>query len=58
MIPAEYAIPAHLEALREVVERCPSPEGKKGVIVMAGACEAITPEEAHLLITAYQLETA
>lgn len=54
----QFALPAHLNALRELVDRCPSAEDKKAVIVTAGACQAITPEEANLLITAYQLETA
>ncbi|WP_338469067.1 hypothetical protein V3I01_08160 [Sphingomonas sp. gentR] len=55
---SDFALPPHLDALRAVVDRCPTPEAKKAVIVTAGACEAVTADEAALLITAYQLETA
>ena len=60
MIPlaALCQIPAHLAALQLLVERCDTAEAKKALIVTAGACEAISPDEGSLLITAYQLETA
>jgi hypothetical protein len=51
-------LPEHLAALQQLVNRCPSPEAKKELIVMAGACEAITREEAFTILTANQLETA
>lgn len=51
-------VPQHLEALQALVNRCTSPEAKKDLIVTAGACEAITREEAFTILTANQLETA
>lgn len=55
---ADFALPAHLAALQSLIERCPTAEGRKVLIVAAGCAEAITGDEAHLLITAHQLETA
>jgi hypothetical protein len=52
------AMPEHLTALQTLVDRCPTPETKKELIVTAGACEAITREEGSILVTANQLETA
>lgn len=52
------ALPEHLRQLQELVNRCPHIEGKKHLIVAAGCAEAITPDEAHLMITANQVETA
>lgn len=51
-------LPQHLAALQLLVNLCASPEGKKDLIVTAGACEAITPDEACLMISANMLETA
>ncbi len=51
-------LPEHLAALQLLVDRCPSPEAKKSLIVAAGACEAISAEDGCLMISAYQLETA
>lgn len=51
-------LPEHIRTLQNLVNRAPTPEGKKYLIVAAGASEAITGDEAHLLITANQLETA
>ncbi len=55
---AMMVIPSHVGALMLLVDRCPTPEARKSLIVMAGACEAITADEATLLISAYQLESA
>ena len=51
-------LPEHLEALQLLVNRCASCEEKKELIVAAGSCGAIERDEAHLLMTANQLETA
>jgi hypothetical protein len=51
-------LPEHLAALQLLVNRCPSAEDKKWLIVTAGSCEAISREDGHLMITANQLETA
>lgn len=52
------ALPEHLAALQLLVNRCASAEAKKDLIVTAGACEAIDREEASIILTANQLETA
>lgn len=52
------ALPDHLAALQMLVNRCATAEEKKWLIVTAGSCEAIGPEEACLMISANQLETA
>jgi len=52
------SLPEHMAALQMLVNRCPSPEAKKALIVTAGACEAIGREESFTILTANQLETA
>lgn len=54
----QFALPAHLQALQSLVDRCPTPEDKKWLIVTAGACEAIGRDDGCLMISANQLETA
>lgn len=51
-------LPEHLAALQLLVNRCPTPEEKKWLIVTAGSCEAISGDDAFLMISANQLETA
>lgn len=51
-------LPEHLAALQSLVDRCPTAEDKKWLIVTAGACEAISREDGCLMISANQLETA
>ncbi|UIJ43780.1 hypothetical protein LZK98_11825 [Sphingomonas cannabina] len=51
-------LPEHLVALQLLVNRCPAPEDRKELIVTAGSCGAVSPEDAHLMITANHLETA
>ncbi|MFS0736950.1 hypothetical protein ABC347_07860 [Sphingomonas sp. 1P06PA] len=51
-------LPKHLEALQLLVNRCPTAEDRKALIVTAGACEAISREDATLMISANMLETA
>lgn len=51
-------LPEHLAALQMLVNRCTTAEEKKWLIVSAGSCEAISPEDACLMISANQLETA
>lgn len=48
--------PPHVHALQEIVNRCPTLQDRKQLIVAAGSCSAISPDEAHLLITANLLE--
>ena len=50
--------PAHLVALQALVDRCPTPELRKELIVTAGACEAISPDDGFVMVTANMLETA
>lgn len=57
-IDAMRLLPEHLEALQSLVDRCPTAEDKKWLIVTAGACEAISREDGCLMISANQLETA
>ena len=52
------AVPEHLAAVQLLVNRCPTPELRKGFVVAAACHDAITGEEAQLLISANQLETA
>lgn len=52
------ALPEHLRALQTLVDRCENAECKKELIVVAGCCGAISPEDGFLLVTANQLETA
>jgi hypothetical protein len=49
-------LPEHVRQLQDMVNRCASAADKKALIVQAGAARAITPDEAHLLITANMLE--
>lgn len=51
-------LPDHLAALQMLVNRCASAEARKDMIVTAGACEAISRDEAYTILTANQLETA
>lgn len=51
-------LPDHLAALQTLVDRCPTPEQKKELIVTAGCCEAISREDGFVMVTANQLETA
>lgn len=53
-----FPLPPHLAALQLLVNRCPSPEARKELIVTAGACEAIGRTEGFVMVTANQLETA
>lgn len=54
----DRTLPEHLTALQVLVNRCPTPEQKKELIVVAGCCEAITREDGFVMVTANQLETA
>lgn len=51
-------LPDHLHAMQLLVNRCPTPEMRKCLIVQAACCEAINSDDAALLISANQLETA
>ena len=51
-------LPEHLAALQLLVNRCETAEEKKWLIVTAGATEAISRDDACLMISANQLETA
>ena len=57
-IKAMAALPPHLHALQLLVDRCPSAEDKKWLIVTAGSCEAIGRDEGCVMVTANMLETA
>ena len=57
-LPAELQPPAHLVALQSLVDRCPTPELKKELIVTAGICEAIGDYDGFVMVTANMLETA
>jgi hypothetical protein len=52
------SLPEHLLALQLLVNRCPTAEARKELIVCAGAVECISREDGSLMITANQLETA
>jgi len=41
-----------------LVNRCPTAEARKELIVTAGACEAIGRDDGFVMVTANQLETA
>lgn len=56
--PIASVLPEHLHAAQLLVDRCDTPEARKALIVCMGASEAISREDAHLLMTANQLETA
>ena len=51
-------LPEHVAAVQMLILRCETSVDRKHLIVAAGCAGAISPEEAHLLITANQLETA
>lgn len=53
-----FALPAHLQALQSLVDRCETAALKKEMIVTAGALEAISRDDACLMISANMLETA
>lgn len=50
-------LPSHLLAAQLLIDRCPSLEAKKWLVVALGSNEAVSRDEAHLLMTANQLET-
>lgn len=54
----DFAFPEHLQALQLLVDRCPTPEAKKHLIVTAGACEAIGRDDGFLMVTGNRLENA
>ncbi len=54
----QKAIPAHIAAVQLLVNRTAGSEARKELIVTCGCGGSITGDEAHLLITANQLETA
>lgn len=58
LVPPAFTIPAHLAALQSLVDRCRDAEARKALIVSAGAAECISRDDAFLMITANQLETA
>ena len=58
IVPPSFTIPPHLTALQSLVDRCRDAEARKALIVSAGAAECISREDACLMITANQLETA
>jgi hypothetical protein len=51
-------LPPHLTALQMLVNRCPTAEARKELIVTAGVCEAIGRDDGFVILTANQLETA
>ena len=51
-------LPAPLVALQSLLDRCVTAEQRKQLIEVAGRCEAIDRDDADLLMSAYQLETA
>lgn len=51
-------LPPHLAALQLLVNRCPTAEARKELIVTAGACEAIGRDDGFVMVTANLLETA
>ena len=53
-----FQLPPHLSALQLLVDRCPTPEDRKRLIVTAGSCEAIGRDEGFVMVTANMLETA
>jgi hypothetical protein len=52
------AVPGHLAAVQLLVNRCPTPELKKSLIVQVACHAAIGRRDGELLMTANQLETA
>ncbi|WP_419808523.1 hypothetical protein [Sphingomonas sp.] len=55
---ASLRLPSHLGALQLLVDRCPTAEDKKALIVTAGSCEAIGRDEGFVIVTANMLENA
>lgn len=53
-----FDLPPYLVALQALVDRCPTPETRKELIVTAGACEAISPADGSIMVSANMLETA
>lgn len=51
-------LPEHLAAVQLLVDRCETPELRKSLIVAIACHDAISAEDAALLVTANQLETA
>jgi hypothetical protein len=51
-------LPPHLAALQALLNRCHEASGKKNLVVTAALGGVISEDEASLLITANQLETA
>ena len=51
-------LPVHLAAAQCLIDRVGPPELRKELIVLLGSIEAVSRDEAHLLMTANQLETA
>lgn len=51
-------LPPHVAAAQVLIGRVLEPELAKELIVLLGSIAAITPDEAFLLMTANQLETA
>lgn len=47
-----------MHGFQQMLNDCPSPEGRKNLIVAAYEAGAIDGPDAQLLIEAYQLETA
>jgi hypothetical protein len=57
-VAALAVLPPHLLALQLLVDRCPTVEDKKWLIVTAGSCDAIERDEGFVMVTANMLETA
>ncbi|WP_419808576.1 hypothetical protein [Sphingomonas sp.] len=55
---ALFHLPPHLAALQMLVDRCPTVEDKKWLIVTAGSCEAIGRDDGFVMVIANMLETA
>jgi hypothetical protein len=53
-----FDLPDYLAALQLLVDRCPTAQDKKWLIVTAGACQAIGRTEGFVMLTANMLETA
>lgn len=58
ILAALAVLPPHLAALQLLVNRCPTAEARKELIVTAGACEAIGRDDGFVMVTANLLETA
>jgi hypothetical protein len=51
-------LPEHLAAVQVLLNRCPTAQLRKSLVVMCATHGAIDGEDAELLIQANQLETA